>query len=175
MFWVSEQRLVDQAKTIRRNSWMTELEIEQPERKVTGSDSVIVEMAKSVETLPNHVGEEVRNVLPEMGAEEQVDSLDEEEVGIVMEIAEVMERYRKDKLPALRNVPRKKLLQEAAKADNVLSNFKTHSIPKTNELFYAGAAVVTNKLGVKINKELGEKNQCGREGCKIRLKSLETT
>ena len=37
MFWVSEQRLVDQANTIRRNSWMTELEIEELERKVTGS------------------------------------------------------------------------------------------------------------------------------------------
>ena len=28
MFWVSEQRLVNQPNTIRRNSWMTELEIE---------------------------------------------------------------------------------------------------------------------------------------------------
>ena len=37
MFWVSEQRLVDQANTILRNSWMTELEIEELERKVTGS------------------------------------------------------------------------------------------------------------------------------------------
>ena len=43
MFWVSEQRLVDQANTIRRNRWMTELEIEELERKVTGSNSVIVE------------------------------------------------------------------------------------------------------------------------------------
>ena len=42
MFWVSEQRLVDQANTICRNSWMTELEIEELQRKVTGSDSVIV-------------------------------------------------------------------------------------------------------------------------------------
>ena len=49
MFWVSEQRLVDQANTIRRNSWMTELEIEELERKVTGSDSVMVEDARSVE------------------------------------------------------------------------------------------------------------------------------
>ena len=48
MFWVSEQRLVDQANTIRRNSWMTELEIEELERKVTGSDSVIVEEARRV-------------------------------------------------------------------------------------------------------------------------------
>ena len=85
MFWVSEQRLVDQANTIRRNSWMTELEIEELERKVTGSDSVIVEEARSVKVLPDHVGEDVRNVLPEMGAEEQADSQDEEEVAIVME------------------------------------------------------------------------------------------
>ena len=34
MFWVSQQRLVDQANTIRRNSWMTELEIEELERNL---------------------------------------------------------------------------------------------------------------------------------------------
>ena len=48
MFWVSEQRLVDQANTISRNSWMIELEIEELEKKVTGDDSVIVEEARSV-------------------------------------------------------------------------------------------------------------------------------
>ena len=69
MFWVSEQRLVDQANTIRRNSWMTELEIEELEMKVTGSDSVIVEEARRVEALPDHVGEDMRNISPEMGAE----------------------------------------------------------------------------------------------------------
>ena len=40
---------------------MTELEIEELERKVIGSDSVIVEEAISVEALPDHVGEVVRN------------------------------------------------------------------------------------------------------------------
>ena len=64
----------------------------------------------------------------------------------------MIERGRKDKLPALRNVPKKKLLEEAAKVDKVLSKFKTHSITKTNELFYTGAFVVTNRLGVKINE-----------------------
>ena len=92
MFWVSEQRLVDLANTIRRNSWMTELEIEELERKVTGSDSVIVEEARNVEALPDYVGEDVRNVLPEMEAQEQADSLDEQEVAIVMEIT-VIEKW----------------------------------------------------------------------------------
>ena len=84
---------------------MTELEIEELERKETGSDSDIVEEARSVEVLPDHVGEDVRNVWLEMGAEEQADSLDEEEAATVTEIAEVIERGRKDKLPALRNMP----------------------------------------------------------------------
>ena len=36
MFWVSEQRLVDQANAIRRNSWMTELEIEELRKEGNG-------------------------------------------------------------------------------------------------------------------------------------------
>ena len=64
---ISEQRLVDQAN---RNSWMTELETEELERKITGSDGVIVEEARSVEALSDYVVEDVRNVLPEMAAEE---------------------------------------------------------------------------------------------------------
>ena len=90
MFWVSQQKLVDQANTICRNSWMTELLMEVLERKVTGSDGVIVEETRSVEALPGHIGEDVRNVFPEIEAEEQTDSLDEEEIAIVMEIAEVI-------------------------------------------------------------------------------------
>ena len=39
-----------------------------------------------------------------MGAEEQADRLDEEEVAIAIKIAEVIEKYRKDKLPAVKNV-----------------------------------------------------------------------
>ena len=68
-----------------------------------------------------------------MGAEEQAESLDEE-VAIVMQIAEVIERGRKDKLPALINVPKKKLLEETATVDKVLSKFKTHSITNCSML-----------------------------------------
>ena len=115
MFWVSEQRLVDQANTIPRNSWMTKLEIEQLERMVTGGDSVIAAEARSLEALPDQVGEDRRNVLPEVGTEQQADSLHEEEVAIVTEIAEVIQTGRKDSTP--RNVPKKKLLEETAKVD----------------------------------------------------------
>ena len=38
-----------------------------------------------------------------------------------------------------------------------MSKFKTHSITKTNELLHAGAVVVTNRLGVKVEKVAGRK------------------
>ena len=155
-----------------RNNWMTELEIEELERKVTGSDSVIAAEARSSEALPDQVGEDRKNVSPEMGVEEQADSLDEKEVAIVIEIAEVIEKGRKNKLPALRNVPKKKLLEETAKVDKVLSKFKTHSITKTNELFYAGAFVVTNKLGVKIDEVAGRKEPVWKRRLQNKIKEL---
>ena len=151
---------------------MTELEIEDLERKVTGSDSVIEAEARSVEALPDQIGEDRRNVLPEMGAEEQADSLDEEEVAIVMEIAEVIERGRKYKLPALRNVPKKKLLEQTAKVDKVLSKFKTHSIAMTNELFYAGAVVVKNTLVVKIDMVAERKEPMWKRTLQNKIKEL---
>ena len=40
----------------------------------------------------------------------------------------MIETGRKDKLPALRNVPKKKLLEETAKVDKALSKLKSHSI-----------------------------------------------
>ena len=89
-----------------------------------------------------------------------------------MEIAEVIERGRKDKLPTLRNVPRKKLLEETAKVDKVLSKFKTHSITKTNELFYAGAFVVTNRLGVKIDRVAGRREPMWKKRLKNKMKEL---
>ena len=114
----------------------------------------------------------MRNVLPEMGAEEQADSLDEEEAAIVMEIADVIERGRKNKLPSLKNVPKKKLLEETAKVNKVLSKFKTHSITKTNELFYTRAFVVTNRLGVKIDKVTGRKEPMWKKRLQNKTKEL---
>ena len=76
-----------------------------------------------------------------------------------MEIAEVIERGGTDKLPALRNKPKKRLLEQTPKVDKVLSKFKTHSITMTNEMLYAGAVGVTSRLGVKIDEVAGRKEE----------------
>ena len=52
-----------------------------------------------------------------------------------------------------------------------MSKFKTHSITKTNELFYAGAVVVTNGLGVKIDK-VAERREPMWTGLQNKIKEL---
>ena len=130
---------------------MTELEIAQLERNIAKYGSYKEEESSADDT-GNNLGEEVRNILTTLEADEEIDNLEKEEVDIIEEVAEVLKRRQKDKLTALRDIPKKKLLEEAGKVDKVLFKFQTHSITKSDELFYAGAAVVTNRLGVKINK-----------------------
>ena len=84
----------------------------------------------------------------------------------------MIERGRKDKLLALQNVLKKKLLEEAAKVDKVLSMFKTHSITKTNELFYARVVVVTRRLGVKIDKVGGRREPTWRRRLQNKVEEL---
>ena len=105
-------------------------------------------------------------------ADEEIGNLKEEEVAIIKEIAEVLERTQKDKLSALRDVPKKKLLEETGKVDKVFCKFKTHIITKTNELFYAGAVVITNRLGVKINKAAERKEPMWRRRLQNKIKEL---
>ena len=53
-----------------------------------------------------------------------------------------------------------------------MSKFKTHSIKKANELSYAGAVVVTNRLGVKIDKVVGRKEPIWKRRLQNKIKEL---
>ena len=71
MFWVSEQRLVDQVNTIRRNSWMTKLEIEELERNVTENNSY-KEEERSADDTGSNLREEVKDILTALEADEEI-------------------------------------------------------------------------------------------------------
>ena len=69
MFWVSEQRLVDQVNTIHRNSWMTELEIKELERNLAENDSY-KEGGRSADDTGSKLGEEMRDIFIALEADE---------------------------------------------------------------------------------------------------------
>ena len=97
IFWV------DQPKSIRRNSWMIELEIEELERNLAENDSY-KEKEKAADDTVNDLGEEVRDIMTALESDEEIGNLEEDEVAIIEEIAELLERRLKDKLPTLRDI-----------------------------------------------------------------------
>ena len=119
---------------------------------------------RSLDDTGNNLGEELRDILTALEADEEIGNLEE--------MLEVLERRQKDKLPALGDIPKRKLLEKTTKVDKVMCKFKIHSITKTTELFYAGAVVVTNRLGVKINKATERKKPMWRRRLQNRIKEL---
>ena len=54
-----------------------------------------------------------------------------------------------------------------------MRKFKTNSITKTNALLYAGAVVVANRLGVKINEAVERKEPMWRRRLQNKIKELK--
>ena len=67
----------------------------------------------------------MRDILTALETDEEFGN-HEEEVVIIEEIVEMIERKQKDKLLALRDIPKKKLLEETTKVDKILRKFKQH-------------------------------------------------
>ena len=62
----------------------------------------------------------MRDILTALEADDEIGNLEEEEVAITEEIAGVLERRQKDKLPALRDIPKKKFI-------NFLETLRKHA------------------------------------------------
>ena len=70
---------------------MTELEIKELERNLAENDSC-KEKERSDDDAGSNLGEEVRDIMTPLEADEEIGNLEEEEVAIIEEKAEVLER-----------------------------------------------------------------------------------
>ena len=86
---------------------MTELQIEELERNLAENDSYR-EKERSADGTDSNLAEEVRDIVTALEADVEISNLEEEEVAIIEEIVEVLERRQKDKLAALRDIPKKR-------------------------------------------------------------------
>ena len=77
----------------------------------------------------------MKNILTALEADKETSNFEEKEVAIITGIAEALERRQTDKLLALRDVPKKKLLEETAKVDKVLSKFKNTELQRLMNYF----------------------------------------
>ena len=85
--------------------------------------------------------------------------LKEEEKKILKRLKEVMLISEKTQLPSLRKLHAKKLKETVEFANSVIHNVITNSITDMNNLLYAGAYVVAEKLGKMKKNKSNEKRK----------------
>ena len=126
LFPVTEQRLCDQARMIRKNGWLTPVELEEIRRRVMqeeheaqgtlgveandegarrdenndGTDTNSDENIQHIITADNEQSKE--NVMPETNVLTDIEQATEEEKGIVRRIVELMNKWKKKVLATLR-------------------------------------------------------------------------
>ena len=80
----------------------------------------------------------------------------EEEVGIKERIEDIWSSRKRSsqewKVSALRQVPRSKLIGTSKVVGKTLGKISTSNLTETNDLVFAGAVVVAERLGVKLSQ-----------------------
>ena len=166
MFEISEQRLADQVKQIKHNQWLTKVEVEEMSRIISrteaGDYAEEVQEEEQVNVASSQLasslnadadtgmgGQEGGGV--KEGTEDASIDLTAEELDIRKRIEEVMVLVKgtgKWSIPAMRQVPRKKLASVAAMVSRILGTLSTTNLTEINDLVFAGVVIVADKLGV---------------------------
>ena len=78
-----------------------------------------------------------------------------ENMTILQKMRNVLSKEKRARLPPLRGIEKHRSLEATRKVDEVMNKTEAGNITELNDLVYAGAAVVTEMLGVKNRKSTG--------------------
>ena len=166
MFDSTEQWICDQARTIRKNGWLSDIELEMIKRKIEDevqNDAACCEEECQFgipgEEVGARNGQEVNNgnqaeVTDEggqdMNEDELInDELDQEQRMIVDQLKQIMAEGRTAEGIMFKKVDRKTLRTKTEKVNGVLQFVKTSNITQTNDLIKAAGIWVAEQLGLK--------------------------
>ena len=189
MFPVTEQRLQDQKSNIIKKGWFSKLELEEIKNHIVREDGAHEMSQDDISGTSMYEDEQDHN-FPE--AEESLifdhqehqmsqDRLinvvegvqltdDENRLLDLLEVKLISDRIR---LPPLRGVDKRKLENAVGKINEVLAKVVTFNITMTNDLIYAGAAVVTDMVGRKNrNRNVNVKEPPWKKRLELKVKEL---
>ena len=180
LFQISEQNLCDQARCIRKNEWLSPVEIEMIKRSVSeyeeSEENVEEALNVHVENTPNMEVENIVEVASETYGEnpagvfvEASPLRDNEQKEMIQEIIAMMDSKEIAFFPGLKKVDRKKLADITKKVNEVIGDIRTVSITETNDLVYASSVFIARKIGLRSTSS--EKREPKEPWWKRRIKT----
>ena len=160
MFEISEQNLCDQARMIRKNEWLSAIELETIKRCLFEPRGEMQDNTEGDMTDGNDNGDIVQTeILDNFGTDREVELLrpsvinnparTEEENEILHEIVDIMKDDDKEFVPGFKKVERRKLTTLIAKVNKVVNDIQTETITETNNLLNSISIYCARKVNLK--------------------------
>ena len=170
-FQITSQRLADQFRPIMKKGWFSKLEIieiyqkiNDQERRNTLPDTSNINKQK--QPIQNEPTSDNGNPTQPNSTQQNNRELTQEQKLIRKNLERIL-NSEKATLPSLRNIEWRIVKAETNKVNQVLTYISMNNITELNELIYAGAKLVCEKIGIP-SKNTKEKSKPGWE---IRLKT----
>ena len=150
MFDTTEQRLCDQARAIRKNGWLSELELEKIQRMITlGSDRNNLEGEVDERTTQENVSDRT-SIQAEINTPVvNIEIVDENERNIIAQLQEILTEGRDTNGISFKKVDQKRLHKLVESVNKTLKHVETTNITQTNNLIKAASVWVADQIGLK--------------------------
>ena len=159
VFEITEQQLCDQARAIRKNGWLSDLELENIRRMIDAVTEIVNESIEDVEENQTErdivrtsegneqIGDDLDETINNMTA--NVEILDEETLVIIAQLNEILAGGRNTDGISFKKVDMNTLNRTTAKGNRVIELIETKNITQTNNLIKAAGVWVADQLGLK--------------------------
>ena len=158
-FEITEQRLCDQARAIRKNGWLSDLELENIRRMIEAESEIMNESIEDVEENQTEgdivrtserneqIGDDLDETINNVPA--NVETLDEEIQLIIAQLNKILAGGRNTDGISFKKVDMNTLNRTTAKVNRVIELIETKNITQTNNLIKAAGVWVADQLGLK--------------------------
>ena len=167
MFDIREQNLCDQARMIRKNEWLSAVELEMIKRYVL--EDPIEQSLNEVEAQPvsDNELELVDNLNIDENSESGIEEIvvlennrrSDEQREIIREIIDIMKDEEKEFIPGFKRVERRKLAGVCEKVNEIVNDIQTETITETNNLLKSISIYCARKVGLKKPQKRNKKTK----------------
>ena len=145
---ITEQRLCDQARAIRKNEWFTSVELDEIRRRMTTVDEELEKQDLGcIDTEPEQVDELNGNVNVQIA---DIDTRNDEGRQMIKGILEIMRSGQVSNGAGFKRVDRNVLAEWTKKVNRVVSDIQTTNITDTNKLINATAIYIGREIGLTV-------------------------
>ena len=170
--YATEKQLRGQVSNIKRCKLLAEVEMEEIKDSINeqgllemedienmnlNAGGEINDVMSSIESIVENEGNEIQQDMARVSVNVeridisrrngQVEAMSEEQKIVLKRLREVVKSDITRKVPSMKKVDRKRLVQEAALVNSVIDNVKTKDVTEMNRLLYGASFVVAERLG----------------------------